>query len=144
MKQPCPLSALLLLLLLLGFEKSACGLNSFSDPSYFDSLREEGSGRLHDVSVSPDSNIFLVDLVPEEDGTPGPQYRLAELKTFLPLSNGGTHIRNGTQDDAAAALLAMHHFNNIEMSPILTPEDIEGCNVKITMEIVDSKFSPIG
>ncbi|CAB9520190.1 acid type B receptor subunit 2 [Seminavis robusta] len=108
-----------------------------SDPLYYDNLRDTNSGLLNDVSVSEDSNVFQVHL---GDGT---QYRLAELKAFLPLSNGAS-IRAGYQDDAAAALLAVYHFNNLDMSPIITEEDVEGCDVKLTMEIVDSKFSPIG
>lgn len=94
---------------------------------------------LQDVVTAPDSNIFLVELVNDT----GTHYRLAEFKTFLPLSNG-THFREGTQNDAAAALLAVYHFNNIDMSPFLTASDIGDCNVKLTMDIVDSKFSPIG
>ena len=110
-----------------------------SDPNYFDSLRDENSNLLKNVTLATDSNVFRVE-VDDEAGT---QYRLAELKTFLPLSNG-THIRRGYQDDAAAALLALYHFNNIDLSPILQAEDIAGCDLKLTMEIVDSKFSPIG
>jgi hypothetical protein len=132
----CPL-LLLLLVGCVGGQES--GLMSQSDPTYYDRMRAKDSGLLRDVSLSTNSNIFLVELTEE----PGTKYRLAEFKTFLPLSNG-THYRRGTQDDAAAALLAVHHFNNINMSPVLSEEDIAGCNLKITMEIVDSKFSPIG
>ena len=109
-----------------------------SDPYYYDRLRDPNSNLVTKVQLASDSNVFRVEL---ENGQ---RYRLAELKTFLPLSDG-QQIRQGTHDDAAAALLAVHHFNNIEtMSPILKPQEIEGCDVKLTMEIVDSKFSPIG
>ena len=110
-----------------------------SDPSYYDSLRDENSELLKNVTIAANSNVFRVAL----NGEGGNEYRLAEIKTFLPLSNG-THIRQGYQDDAAAALLALYHFNNIDLSPILRAEDIAGCDLKLTMEIVDSKFSPIG
>ena len=110
-----------------------------SDPTYYDSLRDRNSALLQEVDVAADSNVFRVKL----DDEPQTEYRLAELKAFLPLSNGES-IRQGYQDDAAAALLAVHHFNNLEMSPVLSEEDLAGCNVKLTMEIVDSKFSPIG
>jgi Receptor family ligand binding region len=110
-----------------------------SNPHYYDLLRDENSGSLKDVSVAADSNVFRVHL----DDATGTQYRLAEFKAFLPLSDGEA-IRQGYQDDAAAALLAVYHFNNLEQSPILTEDDVEECNVKLTMEIVDSRFSPIG
>lgn len=108
------------------------------DPNYYDQIRNGDSNLVVKAEASDDSNVFRVEL---EDGS---SFRLAELKAFLPLSDG-REIRPGTQDDAAAALLAVHHFNNIDtMSPILKPEDVENCDIKLTMEIVDSKFSPIG
>lgn len=110
-----------------------------SNPHYYDLLRDENSGSLTDVSVASDSNVFKVLL----DDATGTQYRLTEFKAFLPLSNGES-MRQGYQDDAAAALLAVYHFNNLEQSPILNEQEVEGCNVKLTMDIVDSKFSPIG
>lgn len=110
-----------------------------SNPYYYDNLRDDSSNMLNNVTVASNSNVFRVEV----NDAVGSQYRLAELKTFLPLSNG-THIRRGYQDDAAAALLALYHFNNMDRSPILQAEDIVGCDLKLTMEIVDSKFSPIG
>lgn len=110
-----------------------------SDPTYYDGLRDRNADLLQKVDVSTDSNVFLVQLDDETET----QYRLAELKAFLPLSNGES-VRQGYQDDAAAALLAVYHFNNLEMSPVLSEEDLQDCNVKLTMDIIDSKFSPIG
>lgn len=109
------------------------------DPSYYDDLRDENADMLEKVDISAESNVFLVQLEGQSV-----EYRLAELKAFLPLSNGDS-VRQGYQDDAAAALLAVYHFNNLDMSPVLEEEDdLKDCNVKLTMEIVDSKFSPIG
>jgi Receptor family ligand binding region len=140
MKAPALLSRACLMLSPLGFVVCQYSMPP-SDPHYYDLLRDENSGSLTDVSMAADSNVFKVHL----DDATGVQseYRLAEFKTFLPLSNGES-IRQGYQDDAAAALLAVYHFNNLEQSPIVDVQDIGGCNVKLTMEIVDSKFNPIG
>ena len=113
-----------------------------SDPFYYDQLRNVSSNMLENVSFTPGSNIFRI-AVNDGSASGTQQIRLAEFKAFLPLSNG-THIRYGYKDDVVAALLAVYHFNNIDISPILQPQDIAGCDLKLTMEIVDSKFSPIG
>jgi len=103
-------------------------------PDYYDNLRNQTG--IFDSSDLSRSRIFQVTT------SDAKTYRLAEVKTFLPFSDG-IHLRPGVFDDSFAALLAMHHFNNIGSSPILNDEDFQNCNVRMTMELLDTQFSPI-
>ena len=103
-------------------------------PSYFDLIRRQtGLNVEHHYDRS---SIHRV-LIDKETS-----FQLAEVKTYLPFSNG-THIRNtDVFNDAFAALLSVWHFNNIDKSPILSKDEIKECAVKLTMEILDTQFSP--
>jgi len=69
-------------------------------------------------------------------------FRLAQITAFLPFTDGGS-LREAVEDDLAASLMAIHHFNNPQLSPHLTPQDLEGCNIKLTAEFFDTQYSPI-
>ena len=109
-------------------------LEEVKAPDYYDKLRNQTG-----VSVNSDLSRSSIFQVTTSDSV---TYRLAEVKTFLPFSNG-THLRPGVFDDAFTALLAMYHFNNAGTSPLLSHEDFQNCNVRMTMELLDTQFSPI-
>ena len=104
-----------------------------SAPEYYDLLRQnnqtEGEG-------SEESNVFLV-----QDDNYNTTLRLCDITAFLPLSADNV-FRPGIHNDAALALLAAYHFNNPELSPIVI-QDVASCNVKLTLDIIDTRFSPI-
>lgn len=121
-------------------------------PDYFDSLRIElGSSTLgnntNGSSVSKDarSSIYQVTLHPGQ--TNETTYRLAEIKSFIPFSDGVT-AKTEAINDAFAALLAVYHFNNMHetIHPVLGDQISQdpvfaSCNVKLTMELLDSELS---
>ena len=102
---------------------------------YYDRLRTDSS-LIQSVQGSEESNIFAVT------DTLGDSYRLADISSFLPFSNG-QRLRPTVEKDAIAALLAIYHFNNPDTSPILNAQELEGCNVRLTTEFLDTQFSPI-
>lgn len=102
---------------------------------YYDRLRVDPS-LVQQVQGSNESNIFkVVDIQ-------GDEYRLADISSFLPFSDG-QQIRATVESEAIASLLAIHHFNNPNQSPILDVNEVEGCNVRLTTEFLDTQFSPI-
>jgi hypothetical protein len=112
-------------------------------PDYYDKLRNRtdltaesnSTSKIYRVTVnSTDAN--------DNNTTTTATYRLADIKTFVPFSNGKV-TRQGFQDDAFTALLAAYHFNNPDLSPILKQEQVAGCDVRLTMELLDTQFSPI-
>lgn len=108
-----------------------------SDPAFYDNLRT--SDALLAVNSSQPSAVYRVTT--QDDN----EYRLADLKAFLPLSdNSESPFWGALKNDAFSALLASYHFNNVEQSPILSPDDLQNCqDLRLTMEIFDSEWSPI-
>jgi Receptor family ligand binding region len=103
-------------------------------PNFFDLMRQSV-----DVVVESDLQISPIFLVTQDNTT----FRLAELKTFLPFSNGTDLSNLDTYNDAFVAMLAVWHFNNVNKSLLLTQEDLAGCDVRMTMELFDTQSSPI-
>ena len=92
-----------------------------SNYNKYDDLRHSA------VDIAFANNLYRVT------GANGETFRLAELKAFLPLTHGGTgEIRPAAADDFFAALLSAHRFNSRS-----------DCNVKLTVEVIDTQFSPI-
>ena len=118
-----------------------------SAPDYYDWLRTQVTD--DDVVQVEGSNLFEVVAATNTSTT---KYLLGDVTTFIAFSDGNL-IRAGLHNDAAVALLAAHHFNNLDESPIVTREDIFGtsgtskdikdCNVRLTLDILDTQFSPI-
>jgi hypothetical protein len=102
---------------------------------YFDSLRVDADLSTS-ITNSSANNLFAVTDVEEN------VYRLAQITAFLPFSDGFV-LRDGIENDAAAVILAVFHFNNREMSPFLDVEDLSQCNIMLTSEMFDTQFSPI-
>lgn len=125
---------------MLSFLTSISNAQSPSDPDYFELLRVDKSLRDADVVGSPKSNLFQVS-----SSRFNATYRLAHLSSFFPFSNG-TYIRAGVRDDGAAALLAIHHFNNIVEfnSPLLQDYPVlQSCNVRLTTDLFDTHLAPV-
>ena len=102
---------------------------------YYDRLRTDPSF-VEQVQGSNESNVFqVVD-------SQGDEYRLADISSFLPFSDG-TKFRPTVKNEAIAALLAIYHFNNPTKNPILDVKELEGCNVRLTTQFLDTQFSPI-
>ena len=101
------------------------------DVDYFDKLRE-GEG----LKNAENDRLFEVS----DDG--GNTFRLAQITVFLPFSDGSS-LREAVEDDLAASLMGIHHFNNPELSPHLNEEDLKDCNIKLTAEFFDTEYSPI-
>jgi hypothetical protein len=101
---------------------------------YFDSLRVEPSLV---AESSPLSNNLhrVVDV----NGT---EYLLADLVSFLPLSDD-SGIRSAIETDPVVTLLAIHHFNYPHLSPVISDGALARCNIKLTTEIADTAYSPI-
>jgi ABC-type branched-subunit amino acid transport system substrate-binding protein len=102
---------------------------------YYDRLRVDPNLR-QEAQGSNDSYVFRI--VDEE----GDQYRLADISSFLPFSDG-IRARAGVEDTALGALLAVQHFNNPGKAILDIPQ-LQGCNVRLTTELFDTKFDPIG
>jgi hypothetical protein len=116
-----------------------------SRPDYYDKLRNRTDLTIERALDDSMSKIFRVTLNSNSSISSAEEqvtYRLADIKTFVPFSNG-TNVRQGFQNDAYTALLAAYHFNNPHLSPILTSEQMEGCDVRLTMELLDTQASPI-
>jgi hypothetical protein len=107
------------------------------DLDYFDRLRT--APLLTTSAIKSPANE---DRMWEVTTTEGETFSLAHITAFLPFSDG-TSIREAVEDDLAATLMAIHHFNNPELSPHLTPEDLADCNIKLTAEFQDTRQSPI-
>ena len=115
---------------------------------YYESLRT--SNAIFNVKVPVGSSQIYAVVT-----NLGKSYRLAEVKAFLPFSNGERLRDNGAVlNDAFAVLLAMYHFNNAVMlsnsvsdaTVVAIQEDhpeLQDCNVRLTTELVDTRFSPI-
>lgn len=114
-----------------------CTVNAAYNLSYFDDLRKD-SNITNNISSAYEKLWNVAD-------NRGNTFGLAQITAFLPFSDG-TNIRKGVQDDLAATLMAIHHFNNPELNPNWTPEhlaDLAACNIKLTAEFHDDRFSPI-
>ena len=111
------------------------------DHNYFDNLRNDSSVK----AEKSDANEDRLWKVTVDDTT----FQLAQITAFLPFSDG-TKISEGVEDDLAATLMAIYHFNNPEESPHLSSkanpqifEDLKNCNIKLTAEFHDTRDSPI-
>ena len=102
---------------------------------YFDSLRLD-AGLSTSITKSSANNLFAVTDLEENE------YRLAQITAFLPFSDGFV-LRDGIENDAAAVVLAVYHFNNREIPPFLEVKDLSQCNIMFTSEIFDTQYSPI-
>ena len=137
-------------------------------PYYYDWLRTNNTrttSQIYDrYNVVPvdGSNLFEVQIIDEDNGNGSnnnsaiSSYLLGDLTTFIAFSDGNL-IRAGIHNDAAVALLAAYHFNNLDsdLSPIVTRQDIFGsgsetedvinnnCNIRLTLDILDTQYSPI-
>ena len=115
----------------------AMGGEEWEGLSYYDRLRLEGVSGSAFSEERPESSVALVI-----DDKRNETYRMAHLASFLPFSNKAG-VRSGMHNVAAAALLAIHHFNNKDSSPVPQLHDMKDCNVRLTMEFIDSKFDPL-
>lgn len=90
-------------------------------------------------SVATNNITAYIDV--EEETSPT---NLADIKAFLHFTYDGLSTFQGTENDAFAVLLAAYHFNNVDSSPVLTPDIVSQCpDLKLTVELLDSEFSPI-
>lgn len=103
--------------------------------NFFDTLRNDPSISTS-ISNTSANNLFTVT------DSKGMKYRLGQISGFLPFSDGSV-LRDGVENDGFAMLLAIHHFNNVGISPFLDSEEISKCNIKFTAEMFDTQFSPI-
>ena len=118
-------------------------------PDYYDWLRTQVTD--DNVVAVEGSNLFEIVVDDPNTNNNSTNLLLGDLTTFIAFSDGNL-TRAGIHNDAAVALLAAHHFNNLDESPIVTREDIfEGtdldvmkdCNVRLTLDILDTQYSPI-
>jgi hypothetical protein len=113
---------------------STRSLQAATEIDYFDRLRVEPD-LLRDAQGSNQSSVFrVVD-------AQGDEYRLADVSSFLPFSDG-TRARAGVTSMAVSAVLAVYHFNNPEKAILDLPQ-LRGCNVRLTTEFFDDQFSPV-
>jgi hypothetical protein len=114
--------------------------NSPSAYDYYDQLRFQPDLL---VESDPSSSILQVQL---NSSAAAPVYRLAELKCFLPLTDGGTIFRSRSLDDVLTVLLAVDHFNNPDRSPGIFSDSAlrqEGCNLRLTAQILDTQYNAL-
>lgn len=114
-------------------------------PDYYDKLRNRTDLTAESNSTSKIYRVTVNSSSANDNNTTTTEqltYRLADIKTFVPFSDGKA-TRQGFQNDAFTALLAAYHFNNADLSPILTQEQVAGCDVRLTMELLDTQYSPI-
>ncbi|KAI2493752.1 G-protein coupled GABA receptor [Fragilaria crotonensis] len=112
------------------------------DLDYFDNLRRNGNESNVTAIKSPSNTERLWNVTLDNGDT----FNLAQFSVFLPFSDG-TNIRDAAGNEMAAALMAVHHFNNPELSPHLAlTEDLEAiadCKIKLTADFHDTRYSPI-
>lgn len=113
------------------------GYKGQGDPAYFDRLRSE-PGLVQSVTAAPQSNVL--EVIPS---TQDETVRLAHLASFIPFSTATSSYRPHTINDGAAALLAVHVFNNLESNGLLDGLGLQNCNVKLTASLHDSNSSPL-
>jgi hypothetical protein len=114
--------------------------------SFFDDLRLRNPSELvlshensvYQVTVNVNANATTSNATETTD-----TFRLVEIKSFLPFSNGGVSLRPGATDEAFTALLAMHHWNQNQNQKVNDRSTISPCNVRMTMELLDTQLSPI-
>ena len=119
-----------------------------TSPEYYDKLRKdlaESDGNSSSISKGANSSIYEVTLNPKMHNAT--TFRLAEIKNFLPFSNG-IKVRPAAIYDAFAAVLALYHFNNMhEWGHTVLGDQfskdpvIASCNIKLTMKLLDSQLS---
>jgi hypothetical protein len=107
-------------------------------PDYFDRIRVNQTNVADVKQLS--TSIFQVTT--NITGVGEVSYRLVDINGFLPFSEGSA-FRVPVQNDAATLLLAIYHFNNIELSPIRSGFDISDCDIRFTATFFDTDFSPV-
>lgn len=98
--------------------------------SFWDDVRSSATTEIIDSS----ENVYLVSTPADTESS---IVRMADFKLFLPFSVDGEELRPGVWDDSFTALLAQHQWNT---QGYLGEND---CNLRLTMEFIDSQFSPI-
>jgi hypothetical protein len=111
------------------------------------------------VITQENSTIYQVTLSANSNETNDEvTYRFVELKSFIAFTAENTSVV-GAQNEAFAVLLAMYHFNNmvpLKNHPVLGAQifdrtngngdddntTLSSCNVKLTIELLDSTYSP--
>ena len=113
-----------------------------SDPAYYDNLRtlkgQTVVSGVNNKGVNA-SNVYLIFVNETKE-----EILMADIKSFLPFSFNATTANPVLINDGFCALLAIEHFNHVEKSPILSSQDLAGCQrLKLTMELFDTHLSPI-
>jgi hypothetical protein len=124
-----------MLLLLMRSVVSAAASTTPLPPDYFDRLRHNPNTTYTNAASANDTNSNLLWVHNNhQNNNETSSYRLADITTFLPFSSNGV-ARYSVHNDAAVCLLAARHFNT-------QAEDRE-CNIRLTLELWDTAFSPI-
>ena len=101
-------------------------------------------------SSSGPSNVMFYDIgtTTDDEGTKETiRLRHAHITSFLPYTFRD-RIRTGVSDDSFALLLAIHQFNNKQITNVISSNDdvmtsvYDSCNIRLTTTIYDSKLSP--
>lgn len=106
-----------------------------SDPNFY--------GVLRTIANATDEGNYLFR-VPDPNSSTR-EFVLGHLISYLPFTVDGTNPGPGMQADAFAALLAVYHFNNPEVSPILDSAVVRSLcpDLRFTMGLSDSQLYPI-
>lgn len=103
-------------------------------PDYFDRIRNSQDEAASVIQLS----TSMYQVTTNVTGVGDASYRLVDIGTFLPFSEG-EDFREPVQNDAASLLLAIYHFNNILQSPF----DIGDCDIRFTTTFYDTEVSPV-
>jgi len=102
--------------------------------SYYDDLRTHNASDLE--ALSKDVFRFTADDSQGQERT----YHLRHLSAFTVMSS----IGSAGYSDAAAFLLAVHHFNNRISTVVPEISQIASdCSIMFTIELIDTMYSPI-
>ena len=102
--------------------------------SYYDDLRVQGASELEVLA----NDVFTFK-VSDDQGGQEQTYRLRHLSALIVMSLDTNGFNN-----AAGALLAVHHFNNRISTVVPEIDQIEpDCSLRFTIELMDTSFSPI-
>lgn len=135
-------------------------------PNYFDNLRialyntsnTEAWNVSSEIKSDANSTIFLVSLFQEETNNStataigigiARQFRLVHISAFLPFSRDGA-VLPINRNEGFTSLLALYHLNNMQDygHPVLGDQiltlypSLASCNVRFTMNLFDTQFSP--
>lgn len=140
-------------------------VNEILSPSYYDELRiqiENSNDSQKEsfpiVTTHENSTIYQVTLYANNETNDEITYRFVELKSFIAFTAENSNVV-GAQNEAFAVYLAMYHFNNmvsLQNHPVLGEQifdhsvvdgnddntTLATCNIKFTIELLDSTYSP--